>query len=124
MFSLIVAALFVPVAKLLVARFAMRTVLLPAAARHKGRTAADTGSLIRTDHVFFPKQLTPNDPVQFRIDGQYAFQKVIAVDGSVVNRRIPGIDDSTVSMVNAFAVNVIAAFLVRQGSDQLYFTRV
>ena len=95
----------------------MRTILLSAAARHKGCTAADTGSLIRTDHVFFPKQLRPNDPVQFRIDGQYTFQKVIAVDGSIVNRRIPGIDDSTVTMVNTFSVDVIAAFLVRQGSD-------
>ena len=95
----------------------MRTILLSAAAWHKGCTAADTGSVIRTDHVFFSKQLTPNDPVQFRIDGQYAFQKVIAVDGSIVNRRIPGIDDSTVSMVNAFAVDVIAAFPVSQGSD-------
>ena len=85
MFSLIVAALFVPVAKLLVERFAMRTILLSAAAWHKGCTAADTGSVIRTDHVFLTKQLTPNDPVQFRIDGQYAFQKVITVDSSIVN---------------------------------------
>jgi len=85
LFSLIVAALFVPVAKLFMARFAMRTILLSAAAWHKGCTAADTGSVIRTDHVFFPKQLTPNDPVQFRSDGQYTFQKVIAVDSSFVN---------------------------------------
>ena len=112
---MIIVTLFVPIAKLFMARFAMRTVSLPAAAWNISCTTADTGSVIRTDHVFFPKQLTPNDPVQFRINGQHAFQEVITVDCSIVDRRIPGIDDSAAAVVNTFSVDVIAAFLCAPG---------
>ena len=115
--SLIVAALFIPVTKPLMKWFAVWTVLLSAAVGGESTSAPSTCFLIRTNHIFFTKQLQPDDPIQFWIDGQHAFQKIIAVDSSIVNRRISGIDDRALAIFDTFPVDVIAAFPVRQGSD-------
>ena len=98
-------------------RFAVQTVLLSAAIGDESSAAPGACSLIRPDHIFFPKQLCPDDPIQFRIDGQNTFQKVIAINSSIVNRRIPGIDDSTLFIFDTFSVDEITAFFVCQGSD-------
>ena len=97
--------------------FAVRAVLLSAAVGDESSSAPGAGSLIRPDHIFFPKQLCPDNPIHFRIDGQHAFQKVIAVNSSIMNRRISGIDDIALSIFNTFPIDVIAAFFVCQGSD-------
>jgi len=97
--------------------FAVQAVLLSAAVGDENSAAPSASLLIWLDHLFFPKQLQPDDPIQFRIDGQHAFQKVITVNSSVMNRRIPGIDDSALFGFDTFPVDVIAAFPVRQGSD-------
>ena len=97
--------------------FAVRAVLLSAAVGDESSSAPGAGSLIRPDHIFFPKQLCPDNPIHFRIDGQHAFQKVIAVNSPVMNRRIAGIDDSALLIFNTFSVDEITAFFVRQGSD-------
>ncbi len=114
---MIVATLFVPVAELLMKRFAVRAVLLSSAVGNECSASPGACSLMRTDHIFFPKQLRPNDPIQFRIDGQNAFQKVIAVDSSIMNRRIPRIDDGALFILNTFPTDVVAAFSMRQSSD-------
>jgi hypothetical protein len=115
--SLIVAALFDPVAESLVKRFAVRAVSLSTAVGDESSSAPGAGSFIRPGHIFFPKQFCPDDPIQFRIDGQHAFQKIIAVNSAVVNRRIAGIDDGALSILNTFPTDVIAAFSMRQSSD-------
>jgi len=115
--SPIVAALFVPVTEQLMKWFAVQAVLLSAAVGDESSAASGAGSLIRTNHIFFPKQLCPEDPIQIRIDGQHTFQKIIAVDSSIMNRRIPRIDDGTISIFDTFSIDVIAAFLVCQGPD-------
>ena len=51
----------------------VRAVLLSAAVGHETTAAPSAGSFIWPDHIFFPKQLRPDDPSQFRIDGQNAF---------------------------------------------------
>ena len=81
--SPIVAALFVPVTEQLMKWFAVQAVLLSAAVGDESSAASGAGSLIRTNHIFFPKQLCPEDPIQIRIDGQHAFQKIIAVNSSI-----------------------------------------
>ncbi len=97
--------------------FAVQAVLLPATVGNKCSATPGAGSHIRSDRILFPEQFCPNDPIQFRIDGQHAFQIVITVNSSVMNRRIPGIDDSALSIFDTFSVDLIAAFPVRQGSD-------
>ena len=97
--------------------FAVQAILLSAAVGDESSAAPGAGSLIRPDHIFFTKQLRPDDLIQFRIDGQHAFQKVIAVNSPIMNRRIPGIDDSAFSIFDTFSVDEITAFFVRQGSD-------
>ena len=97
--------------------FAVQAVLLSAAVRDENSAAPSASLLIWLDHIFFPKQRQPDDPIQFRIDGQHAFQKVIAVNSPIMNRRIPGIDDSAFSIFDTFSVDEITAFFVRQGSD-------
>ena len=98
-------------------RFAVQAILLSAAVGDESATAPGAGFLIRTDHIFFPKQLCPDDPIHFWIDGQHAFQIVITVNSPVMNRRILWIDDSTLSVFDTFSVDVIAAFPMRQCSD-------
>ena len=66
-------------------RFTVRAVLLSAAVGHETTAAPSAGSFIWPDHIFFPKQLRPDDPIQYRIDGQHAFQKIIAGNDSIVN---------------------------------------
>ena len=117
MLALIIAALLVPVAKLFMVRFAAGAILLPTAAWHKRCSAAGASFLIRANHVFLAKQLCPNGAIQFRADRQNAFQKVIAIDSSIVNARIPGIDDNAAAMKNTCTVDIVAAFFVRQCSD-------
>ena len=51
--------------------------------RDKYSTAPGAGLFVRPNHIFFPKQLCPDDPIQIRIDGQHAFQKIIAVNSSI-----------------------------------------
>ena len=114
---MIVAALFVPAAEPLMKRFAVQAVLLSAAVGNENSTAPSTGFLIQPDHIFFPKQLRPDDPIQFRIDGQHAFQIVITVNCPIMNLRISGIDGRALSSFDTFPIDVIAAFPVRQGSD-------
>lgn len=87
----------------------MRTVLLSAAAWHEGASAPNAGFFLRTGHAFFPKQFRPDDPVQIPVERQDAFQKVIAVNSAVVDRRIPGIDDRAVRLKDAFPIDTIAA---------------
>jgi len=115
--SMIVATLFVPVSELLMKRFAVQAVLLSSAVGDECSAAPGAGFLVRPDHFFFLKQLCPDDPIQFRIDRQNAFQKVITVNSPVMNRRIPGIDNSTLSIFDTFPIDVIAAFPVRYGPD-------
>mgnify|MGYP006890067934 CR=1 FL=1 len=114
---MIVAALFVPVTEPLMKRFAVWAILLTAAVRDESAAAPGAGLLVRPDHIFFPKQFYPDDPIQFRVDGQHAFQKIIAVNSPVMNRRISWIDDSARSIFNAFFVDEITAFFVPQSSD-------
>ena len=97
--------------------FAVRAVLLSAAVGDECSAAPGTCFLIRTNHIFFTKQLRPDDLIQFRIDGQNAFKIVITVNSSIMNRRIPGIDDSALFSFDTFPVDEITAFFVRQGSD-------
>ena len=56
MLSLIVAALFDPVAESLVKRFAVRAVSLSTAVGDESSSAPGAGSFIRPGHIFFPKQ--------------------------------------------------------------------
>ena len=114
---MIVATLFVPVAELLMKRFTVRAVLLSSAVGNEYSAAPGAGSLAGRNYIFFPKQFCPDDPIQFRIDGQHAFQKIIAVNSAIVNRRIPGIDDGALFILNTFSTDVIAAFSMRQSSD-------
>ena len=114
---MIIAALFVPVTEPLMKWFAVQAVLLPATVGNECSATPGAGSHIRSDRIFFPEQFCPNDPIQFRIDGQHAFQKIIAVNSPVMNRRISWIDDSALSIFDTLPINVIAAFPVRQGSD-------
>ena len=65
--------------------FAVQAVLLSAAVGDENSAAPGAGLLVRPDHIFFPKQLRPYDPIQFRIDGHHAFKKVITVNSSIMN---------------------------------------
>ena len=65
--------------------FTVLAVLLSVAVGHETTATPSAGSFIWPDHIFFPKQLCPDDPSQFRIDGQNAFQKVITGNSSIVN---------------------------------------
>ena len=94
--------LFIPIADLLMKRFALRAILLSAAAGQERLPAPDAILPYRAFHFFIPKQFSPHDPVQFWVNGQNTFQKIVAADGSVMNGRKTGNDYSTIVFIYAF----------------------
>ena len=83
-------------------RFASGAILLPAAVGQERLPAPDAILPCGTFHFLILEQLSPHDSVQFRVDRQDTFQKIVTADGSVMNGRKRGIDYSTIVFIYAF----------------------
>ena len=102
MFALVIITLFFLIAELFMERFALGAILLPAAVGQERLSAPDAILPYGAFHFFIPKQFSPHDPVQFRVDRQDTFQKIVTADGSIMNGRKTGIDYSTIVFIYAF----------------------
>lgn len=102
------------------ARLAAGAVFVGTAIGQEGLPAQCADSFPRGCHVFIPEQFYPYGLVQLRVDWQDTLQKIIAIDGSIPDGRIPGIDDTAIAVQDTSSVDIIAAFFVCQGFDLTY----
>ena len=87
-----VLALLFPVVLLPYHSTAGSAILLPGRGGHVALTAASAGAHMRRSTFAGIKQLAQNEPVQCLVAGQYSGHEGIAVDGTIVDVGITGVD--------------------------------